>query len=135
MGATKYETYTEKQIQFANFFKALAHPARYAVVEKLIEANGQDLDFEEVFDGIDLAQSTKSEHLKQLVNSGILKTKLITKDRRSCLRYRLNKPAIEFLEKFIHKINELVDLNDNERISFLQGFYQNNINFYRLNLF
>ncbi|HNS42303.1 MAG TPA: winged helix-turn-helix domain-containing protein [Taishania sp.] len=135
MGATKYEAYTERQIQFANFFKSIAHPARFAAIESLIEAGGDELTFDEIFKNINLAQSTKSVHLKQLIEAGIIKTKLTKNRNKSCLKYRLNKTAFEFLEKLINHINDKVDLNENERLSALKGFYQNNINLYRLNLF
>lgn len=131
MGATKFEAYTDKQIQYANFFKAFAHPARFAALENLIKASGEDVGFNELFDGIQIAQSTKSRHLKQMLNAGLLKTKMVTKNRKNCLRYRLNKPAIEFVEKFINYINENIDLDINEKRSFLEGFYSN----YRDNLY
>lgn len=123
MGATKNEAYTQQQIMRARFFKAISHPARIAALEKLIAAAGQDLGFNELFDGIELAQSSKSRHLKQLVDAGFVKTKLAIRSNKSCLRYRINKPAIEFIQGFLDLIYETIDLDVNEKCAIIEGFF------------
>ncbi|MBX2949340.1 MAG: helix-turn-helix transcriptional regulator [Crocinitomicaceae bacterium] len=123
MGATKNEAYTQQQIMRARFFKAISHPARIAALEKLIAAAGQDLGFNELFDGIELAQSSKSRHLKQLVDAGFVKTKLVIRSNKSCLRYRINKPAIEFIQGFLDLIYETIDLDVNEKCAIIEGFF------------
>lgn len=118
MGATKYQTYTEQQIEYAKFFKALGHPARIAVIENLMKSSGEAY-FKELFENIDLAQSTKSEHLKQLTDLGIVDTRLETIGNRSCLKYRLNKNALKFINKFIESIHR----ETNKRVFKLNNFY------------
>lgn len=113
MGATKLETYTQKQIEYAKFFKALGHPARIAALENLMKSTTSEAGFDELFDNIDLAQSTKSEHLKKLTEIGILQTKLVHDGRRSYLRYRIHKEAIELMNNFLNFINEDIDWNSN----------------------
>ncbi|HEV2353718.1 MAG TPA: transcriptional regulator, partial [Puia sp.] len=39
MGVTKSEIFTEKQNRLAGMMKALAHPARIAIVQQLIKAD------------------------------------------------------------------------------------------------
>lgn len=70
MGASKKEFYTEEQIQMANMFKALGHPARIAIVEKLLE--NDNLNCSDLQTLIPLAKSTISYHLKELFEQGIL---------------------------------------------------------------
>lgn len=123
MGATKNEAYTQQQILRARFFKAISHPARIAALEKLIAAAGEELGFNELFDGIELAQSSKSRHLKQLVEVGFVKTKLSIRDHKSCLRYRINKPAIEFIQGFLDLVYETIDLDANEKCALIAGFF------------
>lgn len=123
MGATKNEVYTQQQILRARFFKAISHPARIAALEKLIEAAGEELGFNELFDGIELAQSSKSRHLKQLVEAGFVKTKLRIRDNKSCLRYRINKPAIEFIQGFLDLVYETIDLDINEKNALIDSFF------------
>lgn len=113
MGATKQQTYTQKQIEYAKFFKALGHPARIAALENLMKSTGYEAGFDELFDNIDLTQSTKSEHLKKLTEIGILRTKLTYDGRRSCLRYRVHKEAIELMNNFLNFIYEDVNWNFN----------------------
>ncbi len=68
-----------------------------------MESDGE-AGLEELFKNINLAQSTKSEHLKQLTDLGIHKTKLVSNGNRSCLRYRLNQNAFKFILKFVNFI-------------------------------
>ena len=39
MGITKTDDYTKKQIEMANTLKALAHPARIAIIDYLQKVN------------------------------------------------------------------------------------------------
>jgi len=75
MGATKNYLYTEEQIELANLFKALAHPARIAIIENLLEHD--DLNCNDLRSFIQLAQSTISAHIKQLHGVGVLAVKVV----------------------------------------------------------
>ncbi len=71
MGITKSEIFTAKQNKLANLLKALAHPARIAIIQHLVKAEHcicGDLVVE-----LGLAQATISQHLKELKNIGIIK--------------------------------------------------------------
>jgi DNA-binding transcriptional ArsR family regulator len=71
MGLTKTEIFTEKQNRLASMMKALAHPARIAILQELIKTNAcvcGDLVGE-----LGLAQATISQHLKELKNAGLIK--------------------------------------------------------------
>lgn len=70
MGLTKTEIFTEKQNKLATMMKALAHPARIAIIQHLIKLNAcfcGDLVGE-----FGLAQATISQHLKELKNAGLI---------------------------------------------------------------
>lgn len=125
MGATKFEVYSQKQIEYAKFFKALGHPARIAALENLMKATGYECGFEELFDGIDLSQSTKSQHLKKLVEIGIVRTKFVSSNRKSCLRYRVNKEAIQFMKQFLEFIYDNIDWDSNNYLggNFYSSFH------------
>lgn len=75
MGATKNHLYTEEQIELANLFKALAHPARIAIVENLLEHD--DLNCNDLRSFIHLAQSTISTHIRKLHDVGLLAVKVL----------------------------------------------------------
>lgn len=70
MGITKTDLFTETQNELALMAKALAHPARIAIIEYLIQSNkciNSDLVEE-----LGLAQATISQHLRELKDIGII---------------------------------------------------------------
>lgn len=70
MGLTKTEIFTEEQNKLATMLKALAHPARIAILEHIIKTNACICG--ELVDELGLAQATISQHLKELKNAGII---------------------------------------------------------------
>jgi DNA-binding transcriptional ArsR family regulator len=71
MGLSKTEHFTIEQNQLAAVFKALAHPARIAILQVLIENNACICG--DIVDQLPLAQATVSQHLKELKNAGLIK--------------------------------------------------------------
>lgn len=71
MGTSKTEIFTAKQNQLALVAKAMAHPARIAIIEYLVKSNSCVCG--DIVDEIGLAQATVSQHLKELKNAGIIK--------------------------------------------------------------
>ena len=71
MGVTKTEIFTEKQNRIATMLKALAHPARIAIIEHLVKA--QTCICGDLVEELGLAQATVSRHLKELKNAGSIK--------------------------------------------------------------
>lgn len=71
MGVTKSEIFTAKQNKLANLLKALAHPARIAIIQHLVKA--EHCYCGDIVEELGLAQATVSQHLKELKNMGIIK--------------------------------------------------------------
>jgi len=71
MGLSKKEEFTSKQNTLANYAKALAHPARVAIVEYL--ATSSSCICGDIVDVLPLSQSTVSQHLRELKNAGLVK--------------------------------------------------------------
>jgi DNA-binding transcriptional ArsR family regulator len=71
MGTTKSEIFTEKQNRMASMLKALAHPARIAIIEYLVKSKSCICG--ELVEQLGLAQATISQHLKELKTAGIIK--------------------------------------------------------------
>ncbi|MDB4919910.1 helix-turn-helix transcriptional regulator [Mucilaginibacter sp.] len=70
MGLTKTEIFTDEQNRLAIMLKALAHPARIAILQQIMAANAcicGDLSIE-----LGLAQATISQHLKELKSAGLI---------------------------------------------------------------
>ena len=70
MGATKTDLFTKQQNDIANMAKAIAHPARVAILQYLVKKNACVTG--DLVDEIGLAQPTTSQHLKELKNAGII---------------------------------------------------------------
>ena len=71
MGATKSEEFTLKDNRIAAYAKALAHPARIAILRLLIQK--QACICGDIVDELPLSQSTVSQHLKELKQAGLIK--------------------------------------------------------------
>lgn len=71
MGQTKTEEFTIKDNKIAKYAKALAHPARIAILQLLIKK--QACICGDIVDELPLSQSTVSQHLKELKAAGLIK--------------------------------------------------------------
>lgn len=70
MGATKADLFTKQQNEIANMAKALAHPARIAILQYLAKQNACICG--DLVEELGLAQATTSQHLKELKQAGII---------------------------------------------------------------
>lgn len=70
MGLTKTEIFTQEQNQLSTLLKAIAHPARIAILQQIISANACICG--DLVEELGLAQATISQHLKELKNAGII---------------------------------------------------------------
>jgi predicted transcriptional regulator len=70
MGLTKTEIFTSEQNRLATMLKAMAHPARIAILQHIINANACICG--DLVDELGLAQATISQHLKELKNAGLI---------------------------------------------------------------
>ena len=71
MGLTKTEEFTKAQNELASIAKALAHPARIAILQFLIKSRVCVCG--EIVDELPLSQSTVSQHLSELKKAGLIK--------------------------------------------------------------
>lgn len=71
MVTAKKEEFTIKDNKIAKYAKALAHPARIAILQLLIKK--QSCICGDIVDELPLSQSTVSQHLKELKVAGLIK--------------------------------------------------------------
>lgn len=71
MGLTKSEEFSVKDNRIATYAKAMAHPARVAILRLLIQR--QACVCGDIVDELPLSQSTVSQHLKELKEAGLIK--------------------------------------------------------------
>lgn len=107
MGITKSEKFTDKQNKFAIMLKALAHPARIAILEHLV--NAQSCICGDLVEELGLAQATISQHLKELKNTGIIKGTIEGTSICYCIDDKIWKQFKQQMQKFFvnyeNKIN------------------------------
>ena len=70
MGATKSDLFTKKQNDIAAMAKAIAHPARIAILQQLLKTNACICG--DLVEELGLAQPTISQHLKELKSVGLI---------------------------------------------------------------
>ena len=71
MAYPKSIDYEEDEIALARFAKALGHPARIAIMKHL--ASMTDCCFTDIHNELPIAQSTVSQHLSELKDSGLIR--------------------------------------------------------------
>ena len=71
MGATKSYEFSAKENRLAKYAKALAHPARVAILNLL--AKKATCQCGDIVEELPLSQSTVSQHLKELKEAGLIK--------------------------------------------------------------
>jgi DNA-binding transcriptional ArsR family regulator len=71
MGLSKSEEFSVRDNKLAAYAKALAHPARIAILQLLIKK--QSCICGDLVDELPLSQSTVSQHLKELKAAGLIK--------------------------------------------------------------
>jgi ArsR family transcriptional regulator, arsenate/arsenite/antimonite-responsive transcriptional repressor len=71
MSHPKSIDYQDDEIALARFAKALGHPARIAIMKHL--ASMADCCFSDILNELPIAQSTVSQHLSELKDSGLIK--------------------------------------------------------------
>ena len=70
MAIHKKEEFSQKEQGLSSFAKAIAHPARIAILKILAQKN--ECICGEIVQVLPLAQSTVSQHLKELKNAGLI---------------------------------------------------------------
>ena len=103
MGASKIINYSEEELLIAKFAKALSHPARVAIISLLLQK--QSCVCGDIVEDLPIAQSTVSQHLKELKNAGIIQGEIDGK----AICYCINPDTLKKMEHFISEIFRKID--------------------------
>jgi ArsR family transcriptional regulator len=107
MGLTKTDDYTIRQNEIAGLLKALAHPARIAIVEYLLKVDACICG--DIVNELPLAQPTVSQHLKELKNAGIIKGSIEGKS----ICYCLEEKALAKLQDYLGELTKKLENKNN----------------------
>ncbi|MDQ6608920.1 MAG: metalloregulator ArsR/SmtB family transcription factor [Bacteroidota bacterium] len=95
MGITKAHHFSTKENKIALYAKALAHPARVAILQFL--AKQSSCVCGDIVDEIPLSQSTISQHLKELKAAGLIKGDIDGAKVCYCINEKEWKAAHQYL--------------------------------------
>jgi DNA-binding transcriptional ArsR family regulator len=100
MGVSKTDQFNEVQNRLASIAKALAHPARIAIVEYLLKTDTCICG--DIVNELPLAQPTVSQHLKELKNAGLIQGSI----EGNSICYCIHPETFRLLQHFT---NEVID--------------------------
>lgn len=95
MGISKTKQFTEAELTIARYAKALAHPARIAILRILLQR--QSCICGDIVDELPLSQSTVSQHLKELKDAGLIQGDIDGKKVCYCINEKVWKEAQQLL--------------------------------------
>lgn len=103
MGLTKTDLFNRKQNELANIAKALAHPARIAILHHLLKT--KDCINSDLVKELGLAQATISQHLRELKNIGLIQGTIEGVSMNYCIKYENWKAAQQLLNDTFDRYN------------------------------
>ena len=103
MGLTKSDLFTRHQNDLANMAKAIAHPARIAILQHLVKRNACVCG--DIVEQVGLAQATVSQHLKELKNAGIIQGNIEGVSVCYCINPGVWKQYRELFNSFFKEID------------------------------
>ncbi|MFZ1321450.1 MAG: metalloregulator ArsR/SmtB family transcription factor [Ignavibacteria bacterium] len=98
MAQNKKNEFSKSEIELADFAKAMSHPARVAIMKEIAE---RDMCIcGEIVEVLPLAQSTVSQHLKELLNAGLIQGSLDGNKSCYCINKKVFNKFAKSFEKF-----------------------------------
>ena len=104
MGLSKTELFTEEQNKLAAMAKAIAHPARIAILQHLVETDACVCG--DIVQQTGLAQATTSQHLKELKNAGVIQGTVEGTSVCYCINPKVWNEYRDFFSTFFKKMKE-----------------------------
>lgn len=103
MGTTKTEFFTDSQNATAVMLKALAHPARIAIIEYLLKVDSCICG--DIVNELPLAQPTVSQHLKELKSAGMIKGNI----EGNAICYCIDEAGFEKIKGFFQHVTDYLE--------------------------
>jgi DNA-binding transcriptional ArsR family regulator len=104
MALAKKNDFPDKDVQFADWCKALSHPARITILRILAKKSGC-MCGELVLD-LPLAQSTVSQHLKALKEAGLIQGEVVGPQSKYCMNKKNIDKFFKLVDQFNYHVNE-----------------------------
>ncbi len=104
MAQNKKADFSDIDQKMANFAKALSHPARVAIIKILAAQNSCICG--EIVEVLPLAQSTVSQHLKELQLAGLVKGTIDGNKSCYCINWETMQQSIQQFNVLLNTLNE-----------------------------
>ena len=98
MGTSKTESFSIDHNELAVYLKALGHPARIAILDFISKQNACICG--DIVNELPLAQSTVSQHLKELKSAGLIQGTISGKSVCYCINTENWNKAKKMIETF-----------------------------------
>lgn len=108
MGTSKTALFSEDHNALAATLKALAHPARIAILEYLVKVDTCICG--DIVNELPLAQPTVSQHLRELKNAGLIKGNV----EGTAICYCVEKSAVSRLADYFEAMAVKLDNKEQE---------------------
>ncbi|MCK7529660.1 MAG: metalloregulator ArsR/SmtB family transcription factor [Marinilabiliales bacterium] len=109
MAYAKTELFSKESQNLAELYKALAHPARLAILKYLAETRSCITG--DIAEELPLSRTTVNQHLKELKEAGLITGTTEGVKTCYCINIDKVKELKEITEKFINDINIPIQLN------------------------
>ena len=103
MAASKKEEFSKKQNELADFARAIGHPARVAILNEIARRNSCICG--EIVEVLPLAQSTVSQHLKELIKAELISGTIDGVKSCYCINWKTFEKFEKTFNEFITKAN------------------------------
>lgn len=103
MAQNKKDEFSKKENELADFANAISHPARVAILKEI--AKRETCICGEVVEILPLAQSTVSQHLKELLKAGLITGTVEGVKSCYCINYKTFEKFEKIFNEFFIKTN------------------------------
>ena len=103
MAINKKDEFGKKENELSDFANAISHPARVAILNEI--ARREQCICGEIVDVLPLAQSTVSQHLKELLKAGLITGSIDGVKSCYCINWKIFEKFEKTFNEFFSKAN------------------------------
>src|SRR5690349_15526123 len=103
MAVNKKDEFSFRENELADFANAISHPARVAILKEI--ARKEECICGEIVEVLPLAQSTVSQHLKELLKAGLIKGEIDGTKSCYCINWKTFEKFEKTFNEFFTKTN------------------------------
>lgn len=104
MGASKSDHFSSRHNRLAAIAKALSHPARVAILERVLQSDSCICG--DIVNDLPLAQPTISQHLKEMKNAGLIKGRISGNAICYCADFETLQELSLFFKEMMNKSSQ-----------------------------